>query len=665
VTRGHHSAAEKHFQLGMELQMKGAIDQAAQQFKFCIQAAPGHAPAHHMLGLICAWRGKLAAASELISAAIRLQPGDAAMLINLGNVQKLMGRVAEALQTLDTALKLAPDHIDALNNRGVLLGELGRHGEAVETLSRAMSLHPAAIEVRCNLGKALRDAGQKIEALAVYEESVRQQAGHPGSRIGLGRILVDLKRPDEAIVHLREALRLKPQDADACNELGNAFVLLARYRDALPWYRQALALKPDLKQALGNLGYALQEAGVPEEAIGMLDRAVEAAPDDLRLHISRATVLQRLGRLEEALASLQRARELDSRDVAIHVNLGNVLQNLDRLDEAVQAYRDALAIDPESVDARWNLAIARLGRSEFEAGWQLYESRWQVRNFHAPVVPISRNLWSQGGESGEVLVWAEQGLGDELMLSGFLPAFKELCPQARALVDQRLVSLLSRSYPEIEFLPRKKSVLPDFDSHLPFGSVPSRLTSDARRSRFENWKPLRADPDRVARMREALPRSPRLRVGLSWRSQNHKIGNAKSIRLETLKRLLSIPGVVFVNLQYGDVQDEIQDLQIRTGLEIIQVPGLDIRADIDGTAALIEACDFVITTSNTTAHLTGSLGKKAALLAPTGLGLIWYWRNRIADRSVWYPAMTILDQSSEGSWDPAIQEAIELLSVPG
>ena len=71
--------------------------------------------------------------------------------------------------------------------------------------------------------------------------------------------------------------------------------------------------------------------------------------------------------------------------------------------------------------------------------------------------------------------------------------------------------------------------------------------------------------------------------------------------------------------------------------------------DIEGLCSIIEACDFIISCSNTNAHLSGALSKKTYLLLPKGKGRLWNWASE-GGYSVWYPKTRILQQKNVGDW---------------
>jgi ADP-heptose:LPS heptosyltransferase len=115
-----------------------------------------------------------------------------------------------------------------------------------------------------------------------------------------------------------------------------------------------------------------------------------------------------------------------------------------------------------------------------------------------------------------------------------------------------------------------------------------------------------------------------------------------------MERIFSDLDVVLVNLQYGDVDDEIRAFKEETGIDVLQCASVDNREDLDGLAALIEACDLVISTSNVTVHMAGALAKETWVLLHHVS--IYYWLLERKD-SVWYPSLTLYRQPVLDDWD--------------
>jgi ADP-heptose:LPS heptosyltransferase len=76
--------------------------------------------------------------------------------------------------------------------------------------------------------------------------------------------------------------------------------------------------------------------------------------------------------------------------------------------------------------------------------------------------------------------------------------------------------------------------------------------------------------------------------------------------------------------------------------------------DIDGVLDILNACSVFVTTSNTTAHLAGALGKETLLMLPCGNSRFWYWHD-IDGVSLWYPSVRVFKQQKRGDWSGSIE----------
>jgi hypothetical protein len=233
-------------------------------------------------------------------------------------------------------------------------------------------------------------------------------------------------------------------------------------------------------------------------------------------------------------------------------------------------------------------------------------------------------------------------------------------------MDKRLIPLFRRSLPQdVEFYERGSVVSEGlYDSHIPIGSLglhlrPSRESFEGHRGAY-----LKADPDRVRALRESfgLVEGERL-IGVSWRSSNPETGAGRSLPLWELAQVLGGEGRRLVNLQYGSVQEEIAEAQARCGIRVEQVPDLDCQNDLDGLAALIMACDEVVSIGNATAHLAGALGQKTTVLLPVpGMRSIhnranpgWRWLAS-GDDSPWYQSVSVLRNTTMETWTPILSQ---------
>ena len=80
--------------------------------------------------------------------------------------------------------------------------------------------------------------------------------------------------------------------------------------------------------------------------------------------------------------------------------------------------------------------------------------------------------------------------------------------------------------------------------------------------------------------------------------------------------VLLVREIQFVNLQYGEVKDDLLWAKRTLDVNIEQLPNIDLFNDLDDLAAVMSSMDLVISTDNINSHLAGALGATLWYLAP-------------------------------------------------
>lgn len=413
-------------------------------------------------------------------------------------------------------------------------------------------------------------------------------------------------------------------------------------------------------RALAARLVALEEAAAIEQALA-------SASTDLRPRLALAQLLIERGGGATAVALLEDAvaRAPDSAE-AVNA-LGSVHRKLGQHRASAGYFEKAVALEPGNQALRFNLALAVLSQGDLARGWPLYE---EGRNLVSQRADAFRRYpfpeWQGESVEGKSLyLWAEQGVGDVILFGSMIG---DLIGQgARCVIecDKRLIPLLRRSFPGLAAV--AAGPLSDlglggrqFDYHAPLGSLGRFL-----RPSLEAFPPprafLKADRRRVAACRERLAAlGDGRKIGISWASKS-AFYDAKSTALRDWAPIFAVPDIHFVNLQYGDVREELAAVERDLGVAIFDHPEIDKREDIDGLAALVAACDLVVTVSNVTAHIAAGQGKTTfQILGPETM---WYWFQERAD-SPWYPGLHQVRAAVPYRWDDAIAAVAAALRAP-
>jgi len=499
------------------------------------------------------------------------------------------------------------------------------------------------------------------EALESYGHAIEFNPEFAEAYSNCGIVLYELKLFEHSLASYNKAIDLKPDYAEAYSNRANSLKELKRFEDALASYNKAIVLKPDYAEAYSNRGNVLTELMRFEDALASYNKAIELKPDYAEAYSNRGNVLTQLMRFEDALASYDKAIELKPDHAEAYSNRGNVLKELKRFEAALASYNKAIERMPDYADAHLNKSILFLSQKDFENGWRLYEWRWKSKSHSS--LPISTkkpkwvNLPSNFDSNKKILIWAEQGVGDQILFSSMLDQLFKVAPSSQVMLDKRLLPLFERSIPQGKYLDKKIPTEDiEYDEHLSIadlGKYFRTCTADFGNSRNSF---LKADPSRANDIRNSLINHKKLLCGITWSSNEKKLGSAKSIQLEDLLPILAIGHIAFVNLQYGDVQGQLDDFNKKHNINIQKCLSVDNFNDLDGHAALIQACDFVVTISNTSAHISGAIGKETYLMCPSGKGLLWYWSNQLNGKSLWYPSIHIYEQNIIGQWFDVVQK---------
>ncbi len=419
-------------------------------------------------------------------------------------------------------------------------------------------------------------------------------------------------------------------------------------------YREILATDSQHPDCLHLLGMVAFQMGRSDESLVLIRKAIDIKGNAAAYHSNLGNVLQSQGRLGEAGACYQRALLLKPDSAEVYVNLGNIFKEQGQIDSSLTCYRRALALNPGLADAAAAEANMLLLQGDFAHGWIGTERRWDTSDFDTPKRDFPWPRWN--GErlpDGRLLIWGEQGMGDEIMFAGLIPDVIRTGASCVLDCDPRLKTLFARSFPEVVavsgFAPDRHSDL-EIAAHLPSGSLPGLFRTSSAAFGATTSPYLAADPLRRAELRARYSDGRKI-VGLAWYTANKKTGRSRSIDLSLMAPLFAVSSMRWVSLQYGN-HDDLEKQAAAANAPILVDRDVDQLTDIDAFAAQVTAMDLVITIDNSTAHLAGALGVPTWVLLPFAPN--WRWLLERSD-SPWYPSVRLFRQTKEGDWQSVIQ----------
>ena len=449
-------------------------------------------------------------------------------------------------------------------------------------------------------------------------------------------------------------------DISALQTLAACNMQLNEFEAARKTYEELIELQPHNPEGYFNLSITLSKLGKYEGALCAIQKTIELDDQYASAHNNLGVIQRKLGRLEQSIAAFRKATTIDDLDADAFNNLGWAISEAARkntkieLQEAIAAFNKVISLKPAHAKPKYDLGSLHIEQHDFKKGFDLFEWRWEAHNWERFV--SNKPVWD-GQSDKNVLVCREQGVGDEIMFSSTLSDLSAVAESVLLIADHRLLKIFSRSLPSnVEVLHQDTSIERlEYDFHIPIGSLPKFFRKQPEDFQSTSAGYLEADKRKSNLLRNSLcQNSGQKLIGLSWNT-NSRLPEAqkRNVDLMTLSMNLLSIDATFVSLQYNDHHQLEGNAQQIAGIPIKQAAQLDKFNDLDGLAALISACDEVITIDNSTAHFAGALGVSTRLLLP--ISCDWRW-GRSDTRSYWYDSVQIYRQVKDGVWDHPLQQ---------
>lgn len=541
----------------------------------------------------------------------------------------------------------------SVSSRGILLLQAAikaiaaeRYGEGSQLALKALKLDERNGLAWHILAIAQEKAGDLAQAFSAYEAAVHLLDDETPVAFDLGRLAHRLGHLEIAEKLLARYLVSHPGNVEATNNLACALRDQNRYDEAIDLLRDAIGAHPADPVLWNSLGTVLSERGDAAQSLPFYDEALRLEPGFYKARYNRANV---------------------------RMSLGEPLLAIADIDEALTG----VSAPTEIATMKMAKALTQFIVGDLENGFDTYEARLDPALEDAVTFQPHGRRWvpEDDLEGRTMLVYGEQGLGDEVLFANVLDdVLTALGPKGRMIlaVQARLAPLFQRSYPQAEVV-KHQSVRhvgrlfravewpashPEVDLWTPIGSLFRRF-----RTRAESFPDKRAfltpEPARVAHWQGVLSDlGPGLKVGVLWKSLNMKGSRLRAYSPFDLWRpILSVPGAHFVNLQYGDASAELEAARA-LGLEIWTPPGIDLKDDLDDLGALCAALDVVIGPATATTNIAAACGTRVWMSANSEA-----WAGFGSDGYLCYPTVEVFRTTAPGEWDGVMDRLASALSV--
>ena len=217
------------------------------------------------------------------------------------------------------------------------------------------------------------------------------------------------------------------------------------------------------------------------------------------------------------------------------------------------------------------------------------------------------------------------------------------------VADERLINLFNRSFSDINFITKDEINTINYDFQIPIASLLKFYRKNKSDFVKNQRKFILSDEYLKNEIRSLISsKSSKILCGLSWLTTNPSNFFKRNIDIVKFFQFLPRDKFSFINLQYGISNNDLIELRNNFGIEIYNFSQINLFQNIDAQAALIDACDVVVSIANSVAHLSSSLNKNTKVILPKVCD--WRWGLN-GNKSFWYKNTKLYRQKDFSDWD--------------
>ena len=422
-----------------------------------------------------------------------------------------------------------------------------------------------------------------------------------------------------------------------------------QYQSAKDILYNARQIAPKFEETYFNLGNVFKENEEYDKAIENYLASIKLNNQYLDAYINLGNTYFYEGKLQSALdLFLQLDDTFPSRNKILY-NIGIINYELGNLESAKEYLSKAILIDPDNPEYHLALAEILLTEGEYQDGWNEYEWRLKKEWYKNLDINMPNNLEDLKG--GKILVYSEQGIGDNFNFIRYLKYLNEQGTEIDFVCREEIFSLLK--YQDYFNCVTKIDNSKRYNYKIPLLSLPKIFNNTIISKQKSSY--LKVDKNMIAKWHKLIRNNGRKKIGLVWSGKNFPIHNRKRhVPVEYFLLLVKAKDADYYSLQKDYKNQEEKLLLLQNGISDLS----ENLTDFNETAAIIENLDLVITVDTAVAHLSGVLMKKTWLLLPFIPD--WRWGLK-GTNSIWYPTVTLFRQNKRGNWDALFEEILNHL----
>lgn len=476
------------------------------------------------------------------------------------------------------------------------------------------------------------------------------------SYIGLSKFV--LTKFSSAIFYLEEAINEKPA-FELYHALISSLVNIKDFHKAYKYSLEAHKKYPTDEKLLYNLGYSSLQIGLfkeSEQYCKKLLRLNPKYPNGWFLNGLQAETLY--GNEKLARESYQLMIKYGDKTGG-YINLAiSYAKDKKTHPKAYYYLKKIKKIMPDKKGLNFLFASYYLSNKQFKKGYKYYVNADRNSQDDIDWYSMFKHPWTGGNYKAETLfVYGDQGIGDQIQFSRYLPFLERRFKQIKVMVAEPLYELFKRSYAKykkIKFYPNNKDFkFPRYDKSVMLASCIYYLNKGFKNIPATNGYII-ADKNKTEEYKTKYFNTTNKKIGICWEAgaANLREQLHRTLNIELFEDIINLKNTNVYSFQVNPSLDNYKKYKNLINL------GNTFKS-FDDTSSALKNLDILITVDTSVAHLAGALGVKTYLILPYCADWRWFGNNKTTE---WYDSVTIFKQTNNDSWDNVFIDILNCLS---
>ena len=433
-------------------------------------------------------------------------------------------------------------------------------------------------------------------------------------------------------------------------EIGEKYFSEKNFEEADKNFNLSLKYIPDRVSTLINLGLCKIKLKKFDECLAIINKLYSLKDNSFDFMNLQSLYYGETSQFKKAIdviESMLLKKNISNQDLSNLYNYqGIAYSKLKQYHKSIKLQQKSIDANNSNYDALCNLGFNNLTIGNFQEGWKYYEYRLLRNNLNISKYPKDISEL----KNKKVLIRPEQGLGDIIQFSRFLPELLNYTNHIDVIIPRALENLFN--YKNLNFISHSAHILNYYDYEIFIGSLPYLLK---KYEKFEN-EGIAINED-IFNSKTALKSNINIfQIGLAW-SGNPKFryDHLRSLDLRKLQKLFSLRKL---NLKFFCLQKDLKNHD-KDFLDKMKVDYLG-NLNFYNLAKKIINFDLIISSDTSILHLASSLGIKT-------YGMISYvpdWRWMAdGEHSNWYKSLKLYRQPKLFDWDDVIDRIVRDLKI--